>query len=148
MATDGLWANNALDSLDHDQLKRRIFFEWSSRARRYIADAVDDLHTLNNLSEDRVAPTRLVGVEGVVVVQIHIELGIAAVRILAASHADRAALIGQSIPGLIDDFRGGDFGLIGAIESTALNDEIRDDSMKNSAGIVSLIDIFQEIRDR
>src|SRR4029077_14524753 len=121
-------AGNALDSLDHHGLQRCIFFEWPPRAGRYIADLIDHVHALNDLAEDRVAPTCLVGVESLVVIQIHVELSVAAVRILAPRHAHGAALIGQAVARLIDHLGGGGLESVTAVESAALNDEVRNDT--------------------
>ncbi len=99
------------------------------------------------MPKDGVTPTRLIGVQGLVVVQVHIELGVAAVRFRPARHAHGAALIGQAIARLVDHFGGRRYDVVVAIEAAALNHEVCDDAMKNRAGIVPLVDIFQEIRD-
>src|ERR1700723_1286077 len=79
-------SGNALDSLDHHRLHRGVL-EHPMRGRRDIADLIDHIHALNDLAEDRIAPARLIGIEGLIVVQVHIELNVAAVRLLAAGHA-------------------------------------------------------------
>src|SRR5882672_12602344 len=142
-----LRAGDALDSFDHHGLERRVFLEGCARAGRNVADPVDHIHALNDLAEYCIAPSGFVGVERLIVEEIHVELRVAAMRILGAGHADRASLIRQAVAGFIDHFCGRGHELVIAVEAAALDDEIGDDAVKSRARIVSLIHVFQEMRD-
>ena len=77
---------------------------------RGLADAIDDVHALDHLAEHGVAPAGGHRVEVRVVGDVHVELRVARVRLLAAGQADRAALVLQAVAGLVDDV------LVGGLE--------------------------------
>src|SRR6202041_2697226 len=95
-AARGTRAANALDLQNHDRFYRR-FVDRAVLTRGNIADAIDHVHAVDHAAEDRVTPTRGIGIERGVVVQIHIELTIASMGILAAGQTHRAPHIAQAI---------------------------------------------------
>src|SRR3981081_292650 len=80
---------HALDSLDDHWLQRGVFLEEPPRSGGHVADAVDHIHSLHDLAEYRISPTRLVGIERPVVEEIHVELAIAPRRFRGACAARR-----------------------------------------------------------
>src|ERR1700727_2294553 len=143
-AARGTRATNALDLEDHDGFYRR-FVDRAVLARGDIADAIDHVHAVDHAAEDRVTPTRRIGIERSVVIQVHIELTIASVRILTAGQTHRAPHIAQAIARFVVYSKRRGFGAVVDIEAAALNDETGDYPMNQRVGVVAGIDVGQNI---
>src|SRR6202041_618619 len=90
-------AGHALDFLDDDGLQRRLLLQDSMRPGGDIADLIDHIHAGDHLPKDRITPSGLLGIQGGVIVEVHVELGIAAVRLPGARESHGAAYIAQAI---------------------------------------------------
>src|ERR1700691_1032172 len=138
---------NAFDFQDHDLFERSIFLERAHLAGGHVADLVHHLHALDNFSEHCVTPARLVRIERRIVVEIDIELRVGAVRFGRARHADGAALGGQAVARFVERLVGSGLQFVTGVVAAALNEETGDHSMENRVGLLSLVDIAQEVRN-
>src|ERR1700722_2127605 len=136
--------SKALDLQDHDRFYRR-FVDRAVLTRGDIADAIDHVHAVDHAAEDRITPTRGIGIERGVVVQIHIELTIASMRILAAGQTHRAPHIAQAIARFVVYSERRGFGGVVDIEAAALNDETGDYAVNQRVGVMAGIDVGQNI---
>src|SRR6202043_3760686 len=85
--------------LDDDGLQRRIGLERAHAPGRYRADAIDDIHALDDVPEDGVTPAGRDRVEVRIVGDVDVELRVARVRAVTAGKSDGAALVLQTTAG-------------------------------------------------
>ena len=111
-------------------------------------DLVDHVHAFGDAREHRVAEIAARVIEKIVVLQVDEELRGGAVDVVGARHGQRAALVLQAVVRLVLDGRLG-FLLRHVLgEAAALDDEARNDAVKNRAVEESIVDVAQEIGDR
>ena len=118
------------------------------RAGAYRDDLVHDLHTLDHVAEDRVAPAIVVGVEAHVVGHVDEELRIGGVRIVGARHRDGPAHVAHAVAGLVGNARVVFLEFESGREAAGLRHEARDDAVEYEPVVKAAVHEFQEVPDR
>ena len=111
-------------------------------------DLVDDIHALDNLAEDAVAPAVLARiVEEAVVGNVDEELGAGRVRVGGARHGDAADGVLEAVRGLVFDRRARGLLLHAGLEAAALDHEAFDDAVEDGVVVVAGFDVGNEVLD-
>src|SRR5450755_3386409 len=141
--------------LEHNALQRYILGERSAGACRGGGDLVHDVHSLDHLSEYRIAVALLrciLEIEELVVRDIDEELSGRGMRVSGARHRHRAGHVQQSrlaaLLGLVLDGRARWLLLEIRSEPSSLNHESRNHAVKLSVVVLFGLDVGEKVFDR
>src|ERR1022692_8715 len=141
--------------LEHNALERYVLRKRSAGASRGGGDLVHDVHSLNDLSEYRIAVALLrcvLEIEELVVRDIDEELRGRGMRVSGARHRHRAGHIEQSslaaLFGLVLDGRARRLLLEIRSEPPSLNHESRNHAVKLSVVVLLGLDVGEKVFDR
>jgi hypothetical protein len=132
---------------DHHRLAREVA-QAADRGGGRRADAIDDVHARGHASEHRVAVLARVGgavVQEGVVDHVDKELGGGAVDHTGACHGDGAAVVAQSVGGLVLDRGAGGLLLHVRAEASALDHEVGDHAVEDQPVVVSIAHVGEEV---
>jgi len=113
--------------------------------RRNGGNGIDDFHSLDDRSEDRVTGLSALGIQSGVIGMVDEELGGGAIGIVGSGHGDGASEILETIGGLIGDWGPGGFLLEVGGKAAALDHETLNHAVEDRAVEETILDILDEV---
>ena len=143
-----LWQASTDDNFSDDDRLLGNILVGTRKSRLDFGDGIDDVHAVDDLSEDGVSETlrrRRREVEKRVVDEIDEELARRGIDYHRAGHRYRAALVLKPVHRLIADRLAGRLLVHRLGESAALDHESVDDTMENRAVVMAVFGVFHKI---